>query len=73
MALLAVHDHLLELDTLLSVLTSRQCSVYIDGDNTVAAALAKGSAISKLSLNGLFLLTLRRKAEVQGYFYVTVV
>ena len=72
MALLAVHDHLLELDTLLCVFTSRQSSIYIDGYNPVAVSLTERSAITELPFDGLFLLPFAAETQIQRYFNVTL-
>ena len=52
----AIGDHLLKMHSLLYIFPSGSGSVNIDGNNPEALSLAVRNAVSKLSLNRLFLL-----------------
>ena len=52
----AVGNHLLEMDSLLYIFPGSSSTVNINGDNAEALALTICNTVSKLTLNGLFLL-----------------
>ena len=69
----AVGDHLLEVDTLLYIFSSRGSSVNIDSYYAVAFSLAVCDTVPKLSFDGLFFLPLRAEPKIQGHIDSTLI